>query len=199
VAPRRLAARLRGQVDAASAQDWTGLGWPLFLLPSGYRWHPHRIAAVLAEMFRDQRRKSAMFCANAGLRREGGARPVSPGLAALLAPNALGQLVVDDIRSQGFDQIQLKRCQFETHVSLVEALIAAKAYSDVRGALPQRLEDLVPRYLDALPLDRYDGAPLRYARGVPAVYSVGDDFIDAGAGAPPSLLDTREPGLSLAF
>jgi hypothetical protein len=107
--------------------------------------------------------------------------------------------VIDAIRSQSFDRLQLQRCQLETHVSLVEALIGTKAYSDAEGALPERLEDLVPRYLDALPLDRYDGSPLRYARAARAVYSIGEDFTDAGPAAAPSPLEPREPGLSLAF
>src|SRR5262249_39804945 len=98
-----------------------------------------------------------------------------------------------------FAQIQLMRCQLETHVSLVEVLIGLKAYSDAEGTLPERLSDLVPRYLDALPLDRYDGAPLRYARAARALYSVGDDFVDTGASSAPSALDVRDPGVSLAF
>jgi len=192
--------RLRGQVDAASgwASDGIALGWPWFAVPTGYRWHPHRTLAAIADVFRDQRRKSERFCADAGLRVVAPRLWRPPGPAAVLAPNGLGRLVSDAIGAQSFDPIQLQRCQLETHVSLVEALIAAKAYSDARGVLPDRLEDLVPRYLERLPLDRYDGAPLRYARGVPAVYSVGEDFADAGAGAPPSL-DPHEPGLSLAF
>jgi len=111
----------------------------------------------------------------------------------------MGRIVIGAVRSQGFDRVQLERCQLETHVSLVEALVAAKAYSDAEGALPERLEDLVPRYLDALPLDRYDGSPLRYARAARAVYSIGEDFTDTGPAAAPSPHDPRDPGLSLAF
>ena len=194
--------RLLAEVDVASerASDGSGLAWPMSLLPSAYRWHRNETAAVLAGVYRDQLRKSAMFCAHAGLFGDGEVRWVGPPrLADLLAPNAMGRIVISAIRSQSFDQLQLQRCQLETHVSLVEALIGAKAYSDAAGALPERLEDVVPRYLDALPLDRYDGSPLHYARSAPAVYSVGEDFTDAGPGAAPSPHDLREPGLSLAF
>jgi hypothetical protein len=111
----------------------------------------------------------------------------------------MGRLVLAEVRSRDFDRIQQKRCQFETQVSLVEALLAAKAYADVHGELPERLDQLVPLYLDAVPLDRYDGEPLRYARDRRAVYSVGEDLTDAGGSVAPSLLDPLEPGLSLAF
>lgn len=193
---------LLAELDAASARasDGSGLAWPMSLMPSAYRWHRNRTAAVLADLYRDQRRKSAAFCANAGLLGDSGAIRVRPrGFADLLAPNAMGRIVIGAIHSRGFDRVQLERCQLETHVSLVEALVAAKAYSDAEGALPERLEDLVPRYLDALPLDRYDGTPLRYARTARAVYSIGEDFTDTGPAAAPSPDDPREPGLSLAF
>jgi hypothetical protein len=193
---------LLAQVDAAGARasNGSGLAWPMSLLPGAYRWHRNRTAAAIADFYRDQRRRSAVFCANAGLPGDGGAQGVDRrGFASLLAPNAMGRIVIDSVRSQSFDRVQLQRCQLETHVSLVEVLIAAKAYSDAEGALPDRLEDLVPRYLDALPLDRYDGAPLRYARAARAVYSIGDDFTDAGSAAAPSPVDPREPGLSLVF
>jgi len=103
------------------------------------------------------------------------------------------------VRARDYDRIQRNRCQLETQVSIVEVMIAAKAYSDSEGQLPERLDDLVPRFLDALPLDRYDGAPLRYARAAPAVYSIGEDESDEGGRAARGLFDTHEPELSLAF
>lgn len=190
---------LLAEVDAASerARDGSGLAWPMSLLPSAYRWHRNETAAVLAGLYRDQRRKSALFCADAGLHAD--VQWMRPGFADLVAPNAMGRIAVDAIRARSFDSFQLQRCQLETHVSLVAALIAAKAWSDAEGALPDRLADLVPRYLDALPLDRYDGSPLRYARAARAVYSIGEDLTDAGPAAAPSPLDPHAPGLSLVF
>jgi hypothetical protein len=186
-----------GQLAAAFAGvESAPVGWPLTWLPPAYRWQPYRTVAMLADSVRHQLRKSAQFCADAGLVR--GSAPPLP-YSTLFAPNAVGRIVIEQIESRNFDEIQLTRCQLETHVSLVEVLAAVKAYSDARGRLPDRLEELVPDYLDALPLDRYDGAPLRYAPSERAVYSVGDDFVAARATAAPSALDNREPGLSLAF
>ncbi len=198
---RLLAALGAVDVSRARAGEWSLSGWPLLLLPGAYRWQPNRTASALVDLYRDQSRKSTAFCASAGLR-DGDriALPRRTGLVAQLAPNGMGRLVIDQVRARSLDPLQLERCQLETHISLLGVLIAAKAYSDAEGSLPERLEDLVPRYLDALPLDRYDGAPLRYARALPAVYSVGKDFADAGGGErAPNLLDPREPALSLAF
>ena len=198
--------RLLSDVDAlgtasSSAGIWSmPLESPLLLLPHAYRWHPNQTVAVLAELYRGQRRKSALFCADAGLAGDRGADLAqATRLTSAFAPNALGRLVIGQVRARDLDRFQFDRCQLETHASLVEALIAAKAYSDSEGALPARLEDLVPRYLDTLPLDRYVGAPLRYARAAPAVYSIGADLADAGGGASPNPDDPDEPGLSLAF
>jgi hypothetical protein len=194
--------RLLREVDAAStrAGEWRLSAFPMFLLPGAYRWHPHRTATELAAVYRDQREKSVRFCADAGLRADAFVRPARPpSFTELLAPNAIGRFVLAEVRSRDFDRIQLKRCQFETQVSLVEALLAARAYAGVEGELPERLDQLLPLYLGAVPLDRYDGKPLRYARDRRAVYSVGEDLTDSGGGAAPNVLDPLEPGLSLAF
>jgi hypothetical protein len=48
------------------------------------------------------------------------------------------------------------------------------------GAIPERLEELVPRFLPAVPRDPFDGQPLRYRR-LPTgfvVYSIGADRHD---------------------
>jgi hypothetical protein len=89
--------------------------------------------------------------------------------------------VIEQVAARNYDQIQRNRCQFETQVSLVEVMIAAKAYSDSEGALPERLDDLVPRYLDAL---RSTATTARRCamRAVRArVYSIGEDFTDGAA------------------
>lgn len=60
--------------------------------------------------------------------------------------------------------------------------LAVERYRLDQGELPQDLADLVPRYLDAVPSDPFDGKPLRYLRldvGY-RVYSVGPDGADDG-------------------
>jgi hypothetical protein len=68
---------------------------------------------------------------------------------------------------------------------LAAAVLAARWYaSDHGGALPARLDDLVPAYLPALPLDPLaeGGAPIRYVADPdrPLVYSVGENGKDDG-------------------
>jgi hypothetical protein len=60
--------------------------------------------------------------------------------------------------------------------------VALERHRQQSGKWADRLDDLVPAFLEKVPLDPYDGKPLRYARwaeGV-VVYSVGEDRIDNG-------------------
>lgn len=63
--------------------------------------------------------------------------------------------------------------------------IALELYRRRNGAFPARLDDLVPNFLPALPIDRFDGQPLRYllTDDGPLLYSIGADRIDDGGEA----------------
>ena len=63
-----------------------------------------------------------------------------------------------------------------------QVAIAATKFRLDHGVLPAHLADLVPTYLDAIPLDPFDGKPLRLAirKEQWIVYSVGPNGIDEG-------------------
>jgi hypothetical protein len=66
------------------------------------------------------------------------------------------------------------------NVHCLGVAVAAECYRREHGAWPESLEKLVPSQLAEVPLDPYDGEPLRYRRladGV-VVYCVGDDGAD---------------------
>jgi len=60
--------------------------------------------------------------------------------------------------------------------------LAIERYRLAAGKLPDELAELVPAYLDAVPMDPFDGNELRYKKlGVGfVVYSIGEDLIDDG-------------------
>lgn len=73
-----------------------------------------------------------------------------------------------------------------SHASL-QLGIALHRHQLARGSFPARLQDLVPAYLESLPVDPITGGPLHYRlddKGNPIVYSVGSDRIDDGGYAP---------------
>lgn len=69
-----------------------------------------------------------------------------------------------------------------TSMQISSAVIAIKQYQLGNARLPDRLEDLVPDYLAAVPIDPLDGQPLRLKKTAAGcvVYSVGLDGIDNG-------------------
>src|SRR5262249_2360916 len=62
-------------------------------------------------------------------------------------------------------------------------MVALEAYRIRRNRWPGALSELVPTFVDQVPVDLYDGQPLRYKRlsDVVVVYCVGPDKKDAGA------------------
>jgi hypothetical protein len=58
--------------------------------------------------------------------------------------------------------------------------VAVKRYRTAHNQLPVSLDELVPQYLDAVPLDPYDGKPLRYVTRDDGaiVWSIFEDEID---------------------
>jgi hypothetical protein len=80
------------------------------------------------------------------------------------------------------------------------ACLAAERYRQKHGAWPATLADLVPEELSAVPLDPYDGQPLRMRRladGI-VIYSVGNDTTDDG-GKLATGTQMYKPGFDFGF
>lgn len=77
----------------------------------------------------------------------------------------------------------------ERNKAMIEAAqvgIALEQFRRAHGGYPTSLDELVPQFLDELPVDRITGGPLRYRIGDngPVLYSVGADGDDDGGFAP---------------
>ncbi len=82
-------------------------------------------------------------------------------------------------------------------------LLACRCYREREGRLPSSLDDLIPRYLKEVPLDPYDGCPLRYSAERGIIWSAGKDLKDGG-GSPQveedsMKFDPDEPTFSIDF
>jgi hypothetical protein len=73
-----------------------------------------------------------------------------------------------------------KRCRLESELGATRLVVALNLHRMDKGAYPATLDALVPDYVDAVPLDPYDGEPFRYAPDKQLVYSVGQDVKDDG-------------------
>lgn len=77
--------------------------------------------------------------------------------------------------------------------------LASERYRREKKTWPDKIEQLCPQFLAAVPLDPYDGKPLRYRRvrdGV-VIYSVGQDAVDNGGNLDREHLVS--PGVDLGF
>ncbi len=84
----------------------------------------------------------------------------------------------------------VKALRLETERALVETTIALRRFSLRNGRFPDRLDELVPNFLTALPIDRMDGQPLRYRRHPEGedytLWSIGEDLEDHGGDPTPT-------------
>ena|ERR1017187_7880894 len=76
--------------------------------------------------------------------------------------------------------------RLQAHLRAVSVALSVERYRVTKNVLPDSLGDLVPEFLTAVPIDPFDGQPLRYkklAKGY-VVYSVGEDGKDDGGAEP---------------
>lgn len=76
-----------------------------------------------------------------------------------------------------------KMAESTAHARLFQGLCAIERYRLAEGKAPYALDDLVPTYLDAVPIDPFDGNPLRYVLppdGSGLLYSIGINRFDDG-------------------
>jgi hypothetical protein len=68
------------------------------------------------------------------------------------------------------------------HLRTTDVALAVRRYRLGADKLPDKLADLVPAYLEAVPKDPFDGNDLRYTILEPGfvVYSIGEDLSDDG-------------------
>jgi hypothetical protein len=81
----------------------------------------------------------------------------------------------------------------------LRVLVALERHRQAKGKFPEKVEELTPKILSAIPLDPFDGKPLRYrvAGGVALVYSVGPDGKDDGGNLDPE--NPMKPGTDMGF
>jgi hypothetical protein len=100
----------------------------------------------------------------------------------LIGGNMTGEILVD-MSKASLEAVLNKKCRENTSVAATQLLIALRCYHRQHGKLPESLDALVPEYLPAVPLDDFDGKPLRYLPAKKLIYSIGDNLKDDGGKA----------------
>ncbi|HTB83401.1 MAG TPA: hypothetical protein VK742_07100 [Candidatus Sulfotelmatobacter sp.] len=89
----------------------------------------------------------------------------------------------DDFGGNWMGALVGKTIHIEAARRVVIAAIALKRFQLKHGAWPQTLNELAPEFIVSVPVDPFDGKPLRYhpnPDGTYLLYSVGEDGVDDG-------------------
>lgn len=103
----------------------------------------------------------------------------SSTVSIMLSPNTAGEFSIATLL-HAFDKIHLSKCRANSIVAVAQTLMAAIAFEKTTGALPDTLDELLPIYIESVPLDNFDGRPIRYDAERKIVYSIGKDLVDDG-------------------
>jgi hypothetical protein len=83
--------------------------------------------------------------------------------------------------------------------NLLVTAVAIRRYEIAHHRPPADLRELIPQFLDSLPIDSYDGKPLRYraeSDGTFVLYSIGSDGVDDGGKPLPKERNSKPQFLS---
>lgn len=101
------------------------------------------------------------------------------GLGRLLEPNAIGKLLAD-IGNVSLGGVVVKSCNESVAVSATQITLAIGAYQKDNQKIPNSLDELVPKYLTAVPIDPYSGQAPIYVPEKKVVYSIGSNRVNEG-------------------
>ena len=108
---------------------------------------------------------------------------------ALRVGNVIGWSVIG-LMAVADDRMYRRAGIANSALRATQLMVALVIYEEQHGELPAQLDALVPGILPAVPLDPFDGKPIRYDRERRIVWAVGEDGVDGGGvGEPGSWRD----------
>ncbi len=165
------------------------------LIPEDYLYQRHRTEALWADFYRALQRDAVRPYAERmdnGPAMELLTMDLRDFYRAVPSPNHTG-LIVFRMGASAIVGLVARKSAENVRSAATSATLALLAYEREHGALPERLDALVPEDLERLPIDDFDGAPLRYSRERRRLWSVGEDLKDEGGSDAPEAGDLKQP------
>jgi hypothetical protein len=103
-----------------------------------------------------------------------------PGVVSMILSGNAGGEVMYYLTMPGVISSFAKKSQVDAQWQATRTILALRAFQLTHGKLPPDLAALVPEFLDEVPIDDFDGEPLRYSPDRKIVYSVGQNLTDDG-------------------
>ena len=97
--------------------------------------------------------------------------------------DSLGSIrLVSRMTMPGISRMIERNLRYATKLRVAQIAIAAERWRVAHGQLPEKLDQLIPQYIQKIPIDPFDGNRLRYKKTSEGfiVYSIGIDKIDDG-------------------
>ena len=121
------------------------------------------------------------------------------GLASMaLSGNWTGQILYYMMMPALANSLE-RKSRNDVQLQATRTILALRAYQLEHGNLPPDLNALVPEFLDAVPVDDFNGQPLRYSAEKKIVYSVGKNLKDDGGDDNTSADDSSQRRLNLVY
>jgi hypothetical protein len=152
--------------DSLGVED-ADLGWRFRV---GWTFRPNATIALFAPRYRAGV-QSARVRVHAEAKRF--APPEHRRLSSdMLGRNAIGREI---FVAHGPDvpRILARRCQNDLALDATRVALGLRGFKDETGALPEKLDELVPRWLPSVPRDPYCGEPLHWTREAGQIWTLG--------------------------
>lgn len=153
------------------------------LIPSYYT-HPNETANMVLDNYKSFAELSAEYCKDINIKNvniKGRKARWDISWLDIVSPNSAGEIWGQS--GFHFSNHFKTNCRSHAYAEGVKTVVALKRFEADKGYLPENLQQLVPEYLNTLPIDPFDGNPLRYSKKDLWVYSVGVNYLDDGGDA----------------
>lgn len=166
-------------------------------IKNSYYFQPNKTISLFAEYTRNNIKSVRIPC--------GEIKPLDVQMLAPSNPaelyveeNAIGK-ILHDILAVGLTNTSIKKCEEDLLIVAAQTTLAMKAFKNDTGNYPNSLQQLAPRYLNSVPIDQFDGKPIKYSAIKKIIYSVGKDMKDSGGSTGDEWRKMPDPTFTLGF
>lgn len=163
-------------VEELSEDNWVKKFFMRRPVRSRYMYQPNRSKKIFADYYRSQLLNVPLVYAEMQLPSD---EEMEISKWDYVKRNSISRLLVG-ILIPALDRVFSTKCREESLIHATRLVVACNRFEREKKHWPESLQDLVPEFLEAVPMDPFDGEPFRYSAEKGIVYSVGQNLTDEG-------------------
>lgn len=170
-----------------------------FYMRSHFHYQPNALKNTLSDMTIARLNNIQDTCVNITWKSlvENNVFTTNSFLKEMSTQNIVGKIIYGTTEAS-LDSVSYKKCFQDFNIISAQILAGLKMYKEKYKDLPVSLDILVPEYVTKIPIDPFDGKPIRYSREKKILYSVGKDLEDSGGGND-NTFTAADPSITIAF